>query len=57
MERCIKPGTDNQRAGTYVEVGPNGEKLRNGRTCTIEEGDRLPATSAKGNMWRLKQQK
>ena len=54
MERCIKPGTDNQRAGTYVEVGPNGEMLRNGRTCTIEEGDRLPATSAKGNMWRLK---
>ena len=53
MEKYIKPGTDNQPAGTYVEVGPNGSKAKNARTVTIEEGDRLPATSAKGNMWKL----
>lgn len=52
MEQCFKPGTDNQKAGKYVEVGPNGEALENGRTCTIQKGDRLPATSAKGNCWK-----
>lgn len=37
MDKCYKPGTDNQKAGTYVEVGPNGEELQNGRTCTIQK--------------------
>ena len=54
MEKCYKPGTDNQEAGTYVEVDENGKAIKNGRTCTIQKGDRLPATSAKGNMWRKK---
>ena len=53
MNKCYKPGTDNLESGTYVEVGPNGSKVKNARTVTIEEGDRLPATSAKGNMWKL----
>ena len=52
MEKCYKPGTDNQKAGTNVEVGPNGETLKDARTCTIQDGDRLPATSAKGHMWK-----
>ena len=52
MENYFKPGTDNQKAGKYVEVGPNGESLQNARTCTIQEGDRLTATSAKGNKWK-----
>jgi hypothetical protein len=52
MEKCYKPGTDNQKAGKYVEVDSTGKKIPGGRTCTIEEGDRLPATSAKGNMWK-----
>lgn len=47
----IKPGTDNQDPGTYVEVGPRGGKLENARTVTIEKGDRLPATSKSGNGW------
>lgn len=54
MNKYIKPGTDNQQPGTYVEVGPNGEKVKDARTVTIEQGDRLPATSKKGNMWELK---
>lgn len=53
MEKCCKPGTDNQQAGTYYEVDANGNKIKDGRTCTIQQGDRLPATSAKGNMWKL----
>ena len=53
MENCCKPGTDNQEAGTYVEVDENGKVLKDGRTCTIQKGERLPATSAKGNMWKL----
>lgn len=54
MSKYIKPGTDNQPAGTYVEVGPNGQKLKDARTVTIEQGDKLPATSKKGHMWELK---
>ena len=53
MEKCYKPGTANHEAGTYVEVDAKGKKLKNGRTCTIEQGDKLPATSAKGHMWKL----
>ena len=52
MNKCHKPGTDNLESGTYVEVGPTGEKLRDGRTCTIQKGDKLPATSEKGNLWK-----
>ncbi len=53
MEKYFKPGTDNQQAGTYVEVGPNGEAIENARTVSIQKGDRLPATSTKGNRWKL----
>lgn len=52
MEKCYKPGTDNQQAGTYVECDSEGKEVKNGRTCTIEQGDKLPATSEKGNMWK-----
>ena len=48
----IKPGTDNQKPGHYVEVGPRGGKVTNGHTATIGKGDRLPPTSAKGNGWK-----
>lgn len=48
----IKPGTDNQKPGYYVEVGPRGGKVTNGHTATIGKGDRLPPTSAKGNGWK-----
>ena len=53
MEKCYKPGTDNNKAGTYVEGDAEGKKIKDGRCCTIQQGDRLPATSAKGNMWKL----
>lgn len=53
MEKCYKPGTDNLEAGTYVEVDSEGKQVKNGRTCNISKGDRLPATSEKGNMWKL----
>ena len=52
MDKYFKPGTDNQKAGSYVEVGPNGKALKDARTCTIQQGYRLPATSAKGHMWK-----
>ena len=48
----IKPGTDNQEPGRYVEVGPRGGKVTKGHTATIGKGDRLPPTSAKGNGWK-----
>lgn len=48
----IKPGTDNQKPGYYVEVGPRGGRVTNGHTATIGKGDRLPPTSAKGNGWK-----
>ena len=48
----IKPGTDNQIPGHYVEVGPRGGKVTNGHTATIGKGDRLPPTSAKDNGWK-----
>ena len=52
MDKYFKPGTDNQKPGTYVEVGPNGEALENARTCSIQKGDKLPPTSKVGNMWK-----
>ena len=52
MDKYFKPGTDNQKAGTYVEVGPNGEALDNARTCHIQKGDRLPATYTKVHLWK-----
>ena len=44
MAKPIKPGTDNQRPGTYVEVGPRGGKVDDSRIVHIDPGDRLPPT-------------
>lgn len=44
MSKPIKPGTDNQPAGTYHETGKDGRKLKTGRTIHIDSGDRLPPT-------------
>lgn len=52
MTKLIKPGTDNQQPGYYTEVGPRGGQVTNGHTATIEKGDRLLPTSAKGNVWK-----
>ncbi len=35
MSKVIKPGTDNQKAGTYHEVGPRGGKVADGRVVNI----------------------
>ena len=35
----IKPGTDNQPAGTYVEKGPRGGNVPGGRVVHIDKGD------------------
>lgn len=51
MSKVIKPGTDNQKAGTYHEVGPRGGKVADGRVVNIDQGDRLPPTSEKGHGW------
>ena len=52
MVTPIKPGTDNQPAGHYVEVGPRGGHVAKRHTATIGKGNRLPPTSAKGNGWK-----
>jgi len=50
MGKPIKPGTDNQPAGKYEEVGPRGGKLK-GKTVNIDKRDRLPPTQKSGNKW------
>lgn len=52
MANLKKPGTDNQPAGKYKEVGPRGGELPGGRIVTIDQGDRLPPTQKSGNKWK-----
>lgn len=54
MPKPIKPGTDNQRPGTYVEVGPRGGQVNDPRIVHIDSGDRLPPTQKPGNGWQKK---
>lgn len=51
-DNLIKPGTDNQPAGTYIEVGPRGGAVKNPRIVHIDKGDRLPPTQEHGHMWK-----
>ncbi len=52
MSEVIKPGTDNQKAGTYLEVGPRGGKVSDARVAHIDQGDRLPPTQQSGRCWK-----
>lgn len=52
MSKPIKPGTDNQPAGTYHETGKDGRKLKTVRTIHIDSGDRLPPTQKPGRGWK-----
>ncbi len=54
MAKPIKPGTDNQCPGTYVEVGPRGGKVDDPRIVHIDPGDRLSPTQKSGNGWQKK---
>jgi len=54
MAKPIKPGTDNQKPGTYVEVGPRGGRGSNPRVVRIGSGDRLPPTQEPGRGWQKK---
>ena len=54
MAKPIKPGTDNQRAGTYIEVDPSGKQVEDPRVVHIDEGDRMPPTQKSGNGWKRK---
>lgn len=54
MDNLINPGTDNQPAGKYKEVGPRGGKVPKAREVKIDQGDRLPPTQKKGNKWTKK---
>ncbi|MBW3093425.1 YjzC family protein [Bifidobacterium sp. 82T10] len=49
-----KPGEDNHRPGTYVEVGPRGGAVANSRTVHIDRGDRLPPTQESGHLWQYR---
>ena len=51
MNNLIKPGTDNQRPGKYIEVGPKGGQVNDPRIVKIGPGDRLPPTQKPGNCW------
>ncbi len=53
-KNLIKPGTDNQPAGTYIEVGPRGGAVPNARVVDIGKGDRLPPTQESGRKWEKK---
>ena len=44
MAKPIKPGTDNQKPGTYVEVGPRGGRVSNPRVVRIGSGAKLSAS-------------
>jgi len=52
MSDLKKPGTDNQPAGKYIEVGPRGGQVNNPRIVKIDPGDRLPPTQEKGRKWK-----
>ncbi|MDR0919813.1 MAG: YjzC family protein [Oscillospiraceae bacterium] len=52
MSDLIKPGTDDQPAGDYIEVTANGEMYVKEHKVTIQKGDRLPPTSKSGNCWK-----
>ena len=54
MAKPIKPGTDNQKPGTYVEVGPRGGNVTHPRIVHIDPGDRLPPTQEPGRGWQKK---
>lgn len=54
MSKPINPGTDNQKPGTYTEVGPRGGEVDHPRVVKIDAGDRLPPTSKPGNKWKKK---
>jgi hypothetical protein len=54
MSTPKKPGTDNQPAGKYIEVGPRGGNVNKARIVNIDPGDRLPPTQKEGNMWKKK---
>ncbi|SFM32494.1 YjzC family protein [Pelosinus propionicus] len=54
MPKPIKPGTDNELAGTYIEVGSHGNSISNPRTIEIDPGDRLPPTQENGHGWEKK---
>lgn len=54
MSDLIKPGTDNQPKGTYIEVGPRGGSVPNPRVVKIDQGDRLPPTQEPGRKWEKK---
>ena len=47
----IKPGTDNQKPGTQIEVGPRGGHVSGGREVNIGRGDRLPPTQKPNRGW------
>lgn len=51
MAKPIKPGTDNQKPGKYLEVGPKGGKVNDPRIVKIDGGDRLPPTQAPCRGW------
>lgn len=51
MSKPIKPGTDNQRPGTYIEVGPRGGQVSKPRVVNIDRGDRLPPTQEPNRGW------
>ncbi|MDN5972163.1 YjzC family protein [Bifidobacterium crudilactis] len=52
MAEVYKPGEDNHKPGTYVEVGPRGGAVSDPRIITIQSGDRLPPTQQSGHGWQ-----
>lgn len=50
-----KPGEKPTKPGEYIERGPRGGAVPDGRQVTIEPGDvPLPPTTKPGNKWERK---
>ena len=54
MSKILKPGTDNQKPGTYTLVGPRGGQPTSPREVNIGRGDRLPPTPLPNQGWTKK---
>lgn len=53
MAKLQKPGEKPQKPGDYIEVGPQGGKVKNPRVPTMEPGDKpLPPTQKPGHLWK-----
>lgn len=52
--KTYKPGEKAPDSGGLIEIGPRSGKVEGGRRTVIERGERIPPTSEKGNLFKLR---